>query len=111
MPWRKLARFRDSSVPKLDNLRRAAAAGLRVPETWWMLAAEAAELDAASPPTSLQESPLIIRSGSPTEDTRITSNAGQLLSLAVRERRKFANSLSRVVAAPPRASPGAPQGA
>jgi pyruvate,water dikinase len=54
---------------------------------------------------------LIVRSGSPAEDTRTTSNAGQLLSLPVRDRRKFANSLSRVIAALPRDGRGRPQGA
>lgn len=99
MPWRKLARFRDSSVPKLDNLRRAAEAGLRVPETWWMPASEAGE-DTAAPP-SLANRPLIVRSGSPTEDTHATSNAGQLLSLAVRNPAAFSDALARVVAALP----------
>jgi rifampicin phosphotransferase len=107
MPWRKLARFRDPAVPKLDNLRRAAAAGLRVPETWW-LPAEAAKTEIAAPPLA---GPVIVRSGSPTEDTQTTSNAGQLLSLAVRDRRKFANSLSRVAAALPRDDRGTPCGA
>ncbi|HKI06255.1 MAG TPA: PEP-utilizing enzyme [Thermoanaerobaculia bacterium] len=109
MPWRTLARFRDSSVPKLNNLRRAAAAGLRVPETWWLPAAEAqGEVD---PPRSLAGRPVIVRSGSPTEDTRITSNAGQLLSLAVREGEQFGESLAEVVAALPRDGRGAPLGA
>ncbi len=111
MPWRKLARFRDPSVPKLDNLRRAAAAGLRVPETWWMPAAEAAKLELGEPPPSLSGRPVIVRSGSPTEDTRITSNAGQLLSLAVREPEMFRASLARVVAALPADDRGEPRGA
>ncbi|HEV2846868.1 MAG TPA: hypothetical protein VG477_18575, partial [Thermoanaerobaculia bacterium] len=100
MPWRKLARFRDSSVPKLDNLRRAEAAGLRVPETWWMPASEAR--DGAAAPPSLAGRPLIVRSGSPTEDTHETSNAGQLLSLAVRDPASFGDALARVVAVLPR---------
>lgn len=108
MPWRPLARFRDPLVPKLDNLRRAAAAGLRVPETWWLPASEAAGVTA--PPPSLAGRPVIVRSGSPTEDTQATSNAGQLLSLAVREPGAFADSLARVVAALPRDDRGAPLG-
>lgn len=108
--WRPLERFQDRTVPKLDNLRRAAAAGLRVPETWWMPAAEAAKLDTVTPPFLLDR-PLIIRSGSPTEDTRITSNAGQLLSLAVRDPNAFGESLARVVAALPQDGRGKPQGA
>jgi phosphohistidine swiveling domain-containing protein len=109
VPWRPLARFRDISVPKLDNLRRAEAAGLRVPETWWLPATDAAGVTV--PPPSLASQPVIVRSGSPTEDTQATSNAGQLLSLAVRETGDFAESLARVVAALPRGNRGAPLGA
>ncbi len=109
MAWRPLARFRDPSVPKLDNLRRAAAAGLRVPETWWLPAFETK--DVTAPPPSLADRPVIVRSGSPTEDTQATSNAGQLLSLAVREPCEFAESLARVVAMLPRDDLDAPLGA
>jgi pyruvate,water dikinase len=45
---------------------------------------------------------MIVRSGSPTEDTFATSNAGQLLSLPVREPEEFAEALARVAAALPR---------
>lgn len=107
MPWRKLAEFRDSSVPKLDNLRRAEAAGVRVPETCWMPAAEAH----GEMPPSLKGRPVIVRSGSPTEDTQATSNAGQLLSLAVRDPGSFGESLARVVAALPQDGRREPQGA
>ena len=72
MPWRELARFRDASVPKLDNLRRAEAAGLRVPETRWTWAAEA-DAGVRRPPRGV-DVPCIVRSGSPTEDTNETSN-------------------------------------
>jgi hypothetical protein len=102
VPWRTLRRFRDPAVPKLDNLRRARTVGVRVPETWWLPAAEAARLQPAVPPPSLAGRPLIVRSGSPTEDTFATSNAGQLLSLPVREPAGFAEALARVVAALPR---------
>ncbi|HSK79238.1 MAG TPA: PEP-utilizing enzyme [Thermoanaerobaculia bacterium] len=98
MPWQPLARFDDPSIPKLDNLRRAAAAGLRVPETWWLDSAGLADRG-AEPPPSLAGRPLIVRSGSPTEDTHATSNAGQLLSLAVTDPAAFPESLARVVAA------------
>lgn len=101
MPWRPLARFDDPSIPKLDNLRRAAAAGLRVPETWWLYASGLAGRT-VEPPPSLAGQPLILRSGSPTEDTQATSNAGQLLSLAVTDSAAFPESLARVVAALPR---------
>jgi pyruvate, water dikinase len=109
MPWRPLARFRDPAVPKLDNLRRAAAAGLRVPETWWMSAVEAKE--GTSPPRSLAGRPLIVRSGSPTEDTQATSNAGQLLSVAARSPETFREALAQVVAALPRNGRNQPRGA
>jgi pyruvate,water dikinase len=109
MPWQPLARFRDAAVPKLNNLRRAAAAGLRVPPTWW---APAAALRAVSShPPELGAGPLIVRSGSPTEDQRTTSNAGQLLSLPVRDHAAFAESLRRVVEALPRDGDGKPRGA
>jgi pyruvate,water dikinase len=107
MSWQPLRHFRDASVPKLNNLRRAAAAGLRVPPTWWAPAADAP----AEPPNDLGPGPCIIRSGSPTEDRRTTSNAGQLLSLVVRDRADFAESLRRVVAALPCDGQGRPRGA
>jgi pyruvate,water dikinase len=109
MSWKALRVFRDKTVPKLNNLRRAAAAGLRVPPTWWVEAASAGQ--AAAPPPELRTLPLIIRSGSPTEDQRTTSNAGQLLSLVVRERSEFPESLARVVAALPRDGRGQARGA
>ncbi|HEU4452537.1 MAG TPA: hypothetical protein VFR81_05725, partial [Longimicrobium sp.] len=109
MPWKPLRRFRDPSIPKLDNLRRARAAGIRVPATSWIRAAEAASAGALPP--EIARGPFILRSGSPTEDTRETSNAGQLLSLAVREPGGFERSLAEVVAALPKDEAGAPLGA
>jgi pyruvate,water dikinase len=76
--------------------------------TWWLPAADA---KTAAPPPALAGRPLIVRSGSPTEDTRTTSNAGQLLSLGVRDPALFAESLARVVDALPRDARGAPLGA
>ena len=108
MVWKPLHHFRDSAIPKLHNLRRAAARGLRVPETYWILASETSE--AACPP-SLAGRPVILRSGSPTEDTLETSNAGQLLSLVVREPTELEDALARVCAALPRDESGAPLGA
>ncbi|MBK8258364.1 MAG: hypothetical protein IPK82_37580 [Polyangiaceae bacterium] len=95
--WLPLRRFRDSSVPKLHNLARASARGIRVPKTVWSAAREA-------PPETPKgfDFPLIVRSGSPTEDTHETSNAGQLLSLVVRDRAQFAESVARVVDALPK---------
>src|SRR5438128_776357 len=98
MSWQPLERFRDPSIPKLNNLRRALGAGLRVPQTWWHPARTLTPALAA-PPEELGHGPLIVRSGSPTEDQRTTSNAGQLLSLVVRRRSEFADSLRRVVQA------------
>src|SRR5438309_10875297 len=110
MSWRTLTDFRDPSVPKLNNLRRAAAAGLRVPPTVWMPAAEHGSAP-VGPPAELGPAPWIIRSGSPTEDTRTTSNAGQLLSLPVRDPTAFASALRQVVEALPRDARGLPRGA
>ena len=76
MSWKPLRRFRDPQVPKLNNLRRAAAAGIRVPETSWIHAAEAP--DVRGPPAELAGRPLIVRSGSPTEDTRETSTVQRI---------------------------------
>src|SRR5262249_31811454 len=67
--------------------------------------APAATLEAgpAEPPTAeLGGAPWIVRSGSPTEDTRVTSNAGQLLSVEVHAPGEFAEAVARVVAALPR---------
>jgi phosphohistidine swiveling domain-containing protein len=111
MPWQTLDRFRDAAVPKLDNLRRAAAAGLRVPRTWWAAAADATESGQAGPPAGIGDGHLIVRSASPTEDGRTTSNAGQLLSLAVRDRARFQEALRRVVGALPRDERDRPRGA
>jgi pyruvate,water dikinase len=110
MRWNPLRSFRDPSVPKLDNLRRARAAGLRVPETVWLAGADIARAAERGPPEEIGF-PLIVRSGSPTEDTKETSNAGQLLSLPVREASGFVAALDRVVAALPRDDRGEPRGA
>jgi pyruvate,water dikinase len=109
MPWKPLRSFRDPSIPKLDNLRRARAAGIRVPPTFWVRAADGASAGALPP--EIARAPFILRSGSPTEDTRHTSNAGQLLSLAVREPGHFEQSLADVIAALPKDGAGVPLGA
>lgn len=109
MPWKPLRSFRDASIPKLDNLRRAQAAGIRVPATSWIRASQGAAAGALPP--EVARGPFILRSGSPTEDTLHTSNAGQLLSLAVREPGGYAQSLAEVVAALPTDEAGAPLGA
>src|ERR1700736_3975611 len=102
MSWQPLKQFRDPSVPKLHNLRRAADAGLRGPPTCWGAAALlASATPLPGPPAELGPAPWIVRSGSPTEDTRLTSNAGQLLSLPVRAAADFGAALRRVVEALP----------
>jgi hypothetical protein len=73
--------FKDPSIPKLHNLFRTARAGLPIPPTAWAWAAEL-QLDAPVPiPDSYPHfpelrSPIIVRSGSPSEDTGKTSGAG-----------------------------------
>ncbi len=109
-PWLPLDRFADPTVPKLYHLKQAARAGFAVPETRW---ASARALDATPPtrlPTDLPDTPCIVRSGSPTEDTRVTSNAGQLLSLTVARPEDFAEAVRRVVAALPKGNDGRPLG-
>jgi len=111
MPWQVLDAFRDPAIPKLDNLRRAARRGLCVPSwTLWARADEPVAELAASWPKWAAPVPWVVRSASPTEDTRQTSNAGQLLSLVVREPAAFTSVLTRVIAALPR-NDGRPMGA
>jgi pyruvate,water dikinase len=110
MSWLPLKRFRDPAVPKLNNLRRAASAGLRVPPTWWLYVS-CLSGTAQAPPDPAGPEPLIVRSASPTEDGQVTSNAGQLLSVIVRDRAEFFDAVARVTAALPREENGKPRGA
>ncbi|HYH81630.1 MAG TPA: PEP-utilizing enzyme [Longimicrobium sp.] len=80
-----------------------------MPATFWIRAADSPSAGAL--PAEIARGPFILRSGSPTEDTRLTSNAGQLLSLFVREPGRFERSLAEVVAALPKDGAGAPLGA
>src|SRR4051794_28214362 len=102
-PWRPLAEFRDPTLPKLDNLSRAARAGLLVPEpTSWAYAADLEE--GRMPDYLLIERvglPCIIRSVSPTEDTRLGSHAGEFLSVVVKHAPDLPGSLARVVGSLP----------
>src|SRR4051812_16988022 len=102
-PLRPLAEFRDPTLPKLDNLRRAARAGLLVPEpTYWAYAADLE--DGRMPDFPLIELvglPCVVRSVSPTEDTRRGSCAGQFLSVVVKHARDLPGSLARVVSSLP----------
>ena len=106
MPWKALETFREPAIPKLDNLRRAARRGLVVPKTVWAwardLEGDGAAAVAVAVPVDLGDGPWIVRSGSPTEDTRATSNAGQFLTLVVPAPGAFADAVARVVAALPR---------
>lgn len=98
-PWHALEAFADPNIPKLFNLRRAAAAGLTVPQTLW---AWAADLEARTPirwTDCLPPLPLIVRSGSPTEDTAVTSNAGMFLSVEAHDAVSFARAVDQVVSA------------
>ncbi len=93
-PWLPLDRFDDPGVPKLFHLKQAARAGFEVPETYW---ARAETLEADPPdrlPSGLPDAPCIVRSGSPTEDARTTSNAGQFLTLIVEKPEDFAGSVA-----------------
>lgn len=103
--WQPLRRFDDPAIPKLYNLARAAARRVHIPKTVWTHAREAPREAPAGVPF-----PLIVRSGSPTEDTHETSNAGQLLSLVVERPADFAESVARVVDALPPDGRGSPRG-
>jgi phosphohistidine swiveling domain-containing protein len=111
--WRGLAEFRWPAIPKLNNLRRAAEAGFRVPETVWAWAVECEREEGVGEGDCAREgvpaTPCIVRSGSPIEDTNVTSNAGQLVSVAVQKPEQFPDALKQVIAALPRAE-GRPQG-
>lgn len=111
MSWRPLHLFADRNVPKLSNLRRAARAGLRVPPTWWVRAAEA-EACAVHPPDGTA-APWIVRSASPTEDRDGATQAGRFLSREVTgpDAEAFRAAVGEVVASLPRDGGGRPLGA
>ena len=100
MTWRELERFSDARVPKLDNLRRAARAGLRVPPTVWSYARDV-RAGEASRPGIVRDAPLIVRSASPNEDGLDSTSAGRYLSVALHEpgEAAFREALERVLAA------------
>lgn len=112
MSWRDLRLVTDASVPKLNNLRRAAEAGIATSDTRWIPAAEWADATPRVRAGLVSEAlatlgfPCIVRSGSPTEDTAETSHAGQLLSLVVDRGASFAEAVNRVVATLPRDAAG-----
>jgi hypothetical protein len=102
-PWRPLAELRDRTLPKLDNLKRAARAGISVPEPIiWAYAADFESSRAPDPgPTELLDMPCIVRSISPTEDTKQGSQAGRFLSLVVNCPSDFPGAVARVLASLP----------
>ncbi len=99
--WLPLGRFDDPAIPKLHNLKLASRAGFLVPTTIWARARDLEARPPDRPPAEVPAFPCIVRSGSPTEDTKATSNAGQSLSLAVEHPQAFAGAVARVVAALP----------
>jgi len=106
--WHDAARpgpgFTDPSIPKLHNLARAARAGLRVPPTVWAWARTLADAGPVPLPSALGGSsplPCVVRSGSPTEDSAATSNAGQFLSVVVRSEAGFPLAVADVAASLP----------
>jgi pyruvate,water dikinase len=108
--WRPLARFRDPTVPKLANLRRAARTGLSVPHTVWLPAA-GVDLERVAPPAGIG-APWMVRSASPSEDTDEGTAAGKFVSQAVAEHDPdaFRDAVRAVVASLPREQ-GKPRGA
>ena len=111
--------FTDPTIPKLHNLTRLRQAGygLVVPPSLWAWADELGPGEAAIPMVVDDTGryfpfgfPCIIRSGSPSEDTAATSNAGRFLSLVVTEPAAFPASLAGVIAALPRDPAGRVQG-
>ncbi len=103
--WQPLERFKDAAVPKLFELGRAAKAGLKVPPTWWATATSLRAAPHTTLPTPLQNQNIILRSGSPDEDTQETSNAGQLHSEAVMAGQSMEGALRRVLEALPEGGP------
>lgn len=100
MSWRPLAEARQRRWPKLDNLRRAARAGLSVPPTYW-LPARTAQVGRLESPGSLAAAELIVRSVSPLEDRAEGSGAGRFESrcVAAGDRAGFAAAALSVAAA------------
>jgi pyruvate,water dikinase len=111
MKWHKLEQFRDPGIPKLNNLRIAAEAGLRVPPTWWLSADRLLRPGRIVPPSRLHTGPWIVRSASPSEDTANGSNAGQFLSLPVHVAAHLPVAVRRVCASLPRDEQGRRLGA
>lgn len=111
MSWKPLPAFRDPTIPKLHNLRRASHAGLKTPPwTFWAWAAELKTNPCPKYEDCCAQFPVIVRSASPAEDTHQTSNAGQTLSVFARNDNEFADALKRVVALMPQSN-GRPLGA
>ncbi len=110
MRWHELERFRDASVAKLDNLRRAARAGVRVPRTHWTLARDVPAAGSLPPPAP-GATPWMVRSASPEEDGVEGSAAGRFHSERVPAGADLGDAVRRVVASLTRDAAGAPRGA
>lgn len=96
--WHPLAACRDAGIPKVFNLRRAEKAGLRIPATYWAPGEGLEPRDAREfPDLDGLTLPCIVRSASRSEDTRITSNAGQFASVVVRDARAFPRAVGEVL--------------
>lgn len=103
-PWQPLDASCDRSLPKLDHLRRAARAGLLVPEpTMWAFARDLVpECDLHLPALVKRVGlPCIVRSISPTEDTAQSSQAGQFLSVVVNDAQALPDAVAQVVSSLP----------
>lgn len=92
-------------VPKLSNLCTAHDSGLDVPPTVWG-AADSALTASIENDFGLFAAhgitiPCIVRSGSPTEDSATTSNAGQFLSLKVERSEDLADAIRQVAGSLP----------
>ncbi len=110
MFWQPLSQFDDATIPKLNNLRLAAEAGLRVPPTWWIHASEVGKRSVIMLPPLAKNTSLMLRSGSPSEDQADTSNAGQFVSTIVQKSVDFAPAMKEVADALPKNHAGEPQG-
>jgi hypothetical protein len=98
-PWRPLRAFCDRSLPKLDNLRRAAQAGLPIPEpTMWAFAHDLEPQRDLRVPALMKHVglPCIVRSISPTEDTAQSSQAGRFLSVVVNDAQALPDAVAQV---------------
>ena len=103
-PWRELRALHDPLVPKLNNLGRASHAGFLIPRpTLWAYAEqlEGNPGEAAAVLAGCVRLPCIVRSVSPTEDTRESSQAGRFKSVVVFREETLADALDTVIESMP----------